>query len=331
MNEKLKTEADESYAWRRFVTAFVVTLVTAMVLIFAFIIVMDPYDSGHILGYRVFGVLDENPRTADASRGRDPQFNSAIIGNSRGQLLDPGRLSRDTGLSFVQLTVPGTGPREQLALLSWFAKHHSQIGAIVLVADPTWCSQNPALPLTNPFPFWLYTDSVVEYSLNVFNSRSLDLAWRRILLWSGLRTRSRADGYWDYESGRTWNFTPKIPDNFVPALMRERDPSTAFPAIERLQTALANFKDDTAFAIVMPPAFFSELPRNDDPKADLYAQCKGALAAAMGRRPHGAFLDFEIDGDIARNPENFMDALHYRAPIARRIEGRITSALASWK
>ena len=45
--------------------------------------------------------------TATASRARDPQFDSAVIGNSTAQMLDPAELSRATGLRFVQLYLTG--------------------------------------------------------------------------------------------------------------------------------------------------------------------------------------------------------------------------------
>ena len=132
--------ADSTRAWRRFVKLFATTLVTSLAVIYFLVLVLDPYDSGRMINYAVSGVVDENPRTANASRGRDPNFNSVVIGNSRGQLLDPKRLSDATGLSFVQLTVPGVGPQEQLTLLRWFIQHHRQIGAL-LVVDPIWCTQ----------------------------------------------------------------------------------------------------------------------------------------------------------------------------------------------
>ena len=117
------------------------------VLVFALVIAVDPYDSGRFGWLGIEGVSDESPRTANASRGRDPQFDSAVIGNSTGQLLSPAELSRATGARFVQLTVPGTGPREQIALLRWFARHHDRVGAIVIVTDSTWCTEESALPI----------------------------------------------------------------------------------------------------------------------------------------------------------------------------------------
>jgi hypothetical protein len=327
--EMQATTPDSTRAWRRFVKLFAGTLLAALVAIYFLILIVDPYDSGRVTNYPVFGVVDENPRTADVSRGRDPRFNSVVIGNSRGQLLDPKRLSDGMGLSFVQLTVPGTGPREQLALLRWFAHNHRQIGAVVLVADSAWCTQDPTLPLQNPFPFWLYGESSFEYLINVLHTQSLDRVWRRILLWLGLRERSRPDGYWDYEIGRTWSYQPDIPIGFLPAGTKSKTPKLSFPAVKQLETALATLDSDIPFAIVMPPAFFTALPKNGDANVDLIAQCKGALSEITSRRSRGAFLDFEIDGEIARDPNNFMDSIHYRAPLARSIEGRVVSALST--
>ena len=116
-------------------------------------------DASGILGIR--GVDDASPRTANASRARDPQFDSAVIGNSTGQLLKPSELSGLTGRSFVQLTVPGTGPREQLAIMDFFVRQHPQVGALVIVTDASWCQRDPALPMQHPFPFWLYGESTL--------------------------------------------------------------------------------------------------------------------------------------------------------------------------
>jgi hypothetical protein len=72
--------------------------------------VLDPYDTGRSALVERPGVRPQGPRTAGASRGRDLAFNAAVFGNSRIQLLSPERLNGITGLSLVQLSVPGTGP-----------------------------------------------------------------------------------------------------------------------------------------------------------------------------------------------------------------------------
>ena len=116
------SDVADATEWGRWLGVFLGALALGAAGIFAFVLAIDPYDSGRvgILGIR--GVDDASPRTANASRARDPQFDSAVIGNSTGQLLKPSELSVLTGKNFVQLTVPGTGPREQLAIMDFFAR-----------------------------------------------------------------------------------------------------------------------------------------------------------------------------------------------------------------
>ena len=70
---------------------------------------IDPYDRGSLAAFEGRGVRVQGPRTATASRGRDPAFDAAIVGNSHVQLLSPERLTRATRASFVSLATPGTG------------------------------------------------------------------------------------------------------------------------------------------------------------------------------------------------------------------------------
>ena len=58
--------ADSTRAWRRFVKLFAITLVTSLAVIYFLVLVLDPYDSGRMTNFAVSGVVDENPRTANA-------------------------------------------------------------------------------------------------------------------------------------------------------------------------------------------------------------------------------------------------------------------------
>jgi len=82
-------------------------------LLLAFMIAVDPYDTGKFGLLGIAGVDDRDTHTATASRARDASFDSAVIGNSTAQLLDPAELSRATGLRFVQLYLTGGNPRGQ--------------------------------------------------------------------------------------------------------------------------------------------------------------------------------------------------------------------------
>ena len=191
-------------SWRRWIIVFCTTFFGLGGLLFTLLLLIDPYDSARFPTLGIVGIDDHNPRMANVSRGRDPAFDGAVFGNSTGQLIDPHRIGPPTGLSFTQLTVPATGPREQLAMMGWFASHHDKLRALILVADNSWCAQSPDLQVTHPFPFWLYGGDR-DYVTHVLNSKSLDRAVWRVQLAFGMRPRTDPVGYSDYMAGKNFH------------------------------------------------------------------------------------------------------------------------------
>jgi hypothetical protein len=111
------------------------------------------------------------------------------------------------------------------------------------------------------------------------------------------------------------------------ATLTPRAPQRIFPAIRQLEAMLANTNGQVALVMIFPPVFAGALPLRDSAEAETTAQCKGALAALA--QQYGAFLDFLVDGDVARDPMNFMDQTHYRAAVARQLEDAIAAAFAA--
>lgn len=337
-NEKVGEEAvplemssGREAAWRRCIFIFAFVLGAGLITTCVTLVAFDPYDSGRVPTFMPPGVSDESPRTANVSRGRDPSFNSVIIGNSHAQLIDPARLSSATGLSFVQMTVPGTGTREQMAVLRWFIQHHHKIGAIVIGADEFWCTQDPKMPLRNPFPFWLYGD-LRAFVANSLNSRSFVLIWRRILIARGVTPRTDPAGYWDYELGREWNHRPPLADWPVVDLTPRRSAARAYPALDLLDDTVGTPSSETMLILFAPPRFRTAMPLPDSDGAKEIAACKSEILRRFSGHPRRRFVDFLNDTPENRDPENYMDETHYRAPIARRIEqyiAREISALAA--
>jgi hypothetical protein len=318
----------ESAAWGRWLAIFLGALALGAAAIFALVLVVDPYDSGRFGILGITGVYDESPRTANASRARDPQFDSAVFGNSTGQLLKPSELSRLAGSSFVQLTVPGTGPREQLAIMEFFLRHHARPGALVIVTDAGWCQRDAALPLQHPFPFWLYGESTLDYAGRLFSARALGRTWRRILLAAGVRQRSAPDGYWDYEA--------KGPGEFQAVIAAQNDAAPAsgpvsedFPGAALLADALKKVPADVPVLLVVPPALASTLPRPGSAAAAEENACKAALKRVIAERPRSNLIDYRVDNALTRERANFMDIGHYRAIIARRMEQGIAESIKS--
>src|SRR6478672_174611 len=186
--------------WRRFSATLLIAAAALFAGLFGAAVALDPYNTGRFSLVSTRGVPYQGPRTANASRGRDPAFDSAVIGNSHIQLLKPQRLDAALGASFVSLVVPGTGPREQLTMLDYFARRHRTPNVLILGIDGQWCTPSQAPPLAHPFPCWLYGEDDWEYRRGLLR---LDTLWRldpRIRqITTGRKSLAIADGYWDYE------------------------------------------------------------------------------------------------------------------------------------
>jgi hypothetical protein len=320
-------------AYRRCAIAFVTVFFGGTGLIYAFLLVVDPWDTGRFPTPMPPGVADIERRTATASRGRDPRFNAAIVGNSRTFSLDPEKLSKATGLSFVSLGTPGAGPQEEMEVTRYFLRFHPAAEAFVFSIDERWCSHDPSMPMTMAFPFWLYRGDV-EYLANVLSTRSFNAAQARIRLALGRETPTDPRGYLDYEAGRVWNFHPpaaaepaaaSAPASALASALAAVTANTYFPALEALDGLLAELPPQTRFLIMVPPAYQTSLPQPGTQEAADLDACKAGLARRLGRQGI-ALLDYMVDGPSARDPENFMDMVHYRNNVAHIIEDGIIDA-----
>jgi hypothetical protein len=321
------SSSDSARQWRRCLAVFVGVVVGGGLLIIAFLLAVDPYDSGRFNVFGIQGVDDRSPATANASRARDPQFDSAIIGNSTGQRLNPAELSQATGLRFAQLASPGANPREQLAMLDFFIRHHQHIGAVVIVADRLWCTHDPALPSGKPFPFWLYGESTVGYAGRLFSWNGLDHAFQRIMIGLGRPKRYPPDGSFNYEDHFPASKHPAVP------LQQAAPPAFAgaitapFPVAARLAETVEKLPADAAVVVLVPPTFYTFVPSPGSRDAAEQEACNAVLRSIVAGRPHSNFIDYRIDNALTRNPLNFVDLIHYRAPIAQKIQEGIAASL----
>ena len=270
-----------------------------------------------------------------ASRGRDPSFNSAVLGNSRIQLLSPERLNGKTSFHFVQLSVPGTGPREEITILDWFLRHHRSAPprALVLAADETWCTADSALPPPNPFPFWLFSASSVEYLAGLLRFDTLEELPRRIGYLLGREEQARPDGYWDYDA--EYHGTGFIPGSEGPTLFQVRNEAIGgnstgrYPAASALQTLAAKLPPELALVLVYPPTYAGFIPPSGTARATNDAACKAAIEAAARSHVRTAVVDWRVRRPEIEDARNFIDRTHYRQPIAREIEDEIATVLKS--
>jgi hypothetical protein len=331
------SSSDPAGAWCRFSVLLVASAATALAGLVGLAYAVDPYDTGRSGLFAKAGVRPQGPRTAAASRGRDPAFDAAIVGNSHIQLLSPERLKDRTGLAFVQLSVPATGPKEQLVLVEWFLRHRARPArALVLGVDGTWCRADPDLANDKPFPFWLYSESPLAYARGLVRFDILEELPRRLAYVFGADgERARPDGYWDYEAdylGLGFGTDPALRQRLdISPGDDAANPTGRFPAAEALAERLAVLPGDLALVLVFPPGYVAVQPRPGTPRAAAEEACKARFRALAAARPRTAVVDWRTDRPLNRDPALFFDQTHYRQPIARAVENDVAAALQGFR
>jgi len=319
--------SDPSPGWNRCLAACLGALGIGALLLFAVVIAVDPYDSGRFGLFGIDGVDDRNTQTATVSRARDPQFDSAVIGNSTAQLLNPADLSQATGLRFVQLYLTGGSAREQLAVLDFFLRNHPRVGALVIVADPFWCGHERVAPRPGEFPYWLYGSSSLAYMARLLSWPAIEHVSQRISIGLGWRKRNDPDGFFSYED--IW-----LPGTFRDT-NRPRDPAPAataagrdnFPDIALLDDVVKRLPVSVSVVLVVPPTFNTTVAKPGTPAAAERETCNRALQRTVAGRPYSNFINYRIENALTRDLANFADHIHYRPIIASRMVKGIAESI----
>ncbi|WP_336486520.1 hypothetical protein [Methylobacterium nigriterrae] len=320
-------------AWRRFAAGFAATASGLLAGYLALAVIVDPYDSGRSSLLSAGAVRPQGPRTAAASRGRDPAFTGAVIGNSHIQLVEPARLGAATGIPFVQLSVPATGPGEQFLLLDWYLRHHPSPAALVVAADAYWCTDDPALTNAKPFPFWLFSESWPAYLRGLMRfSVAQEVVGRIGWLMRARRPLARPDGWWDYEPDylrQGYADDPRLVADRERRAPDGPDPHRAgpFPAAARFAEVLARVPARTPVLLVFPPLYAPGLPRPGTAREAAESACKAAIGGALATHPLSAVLDWRRDRPDLHDPALFFDQTHYRHPLAHRLTDDIAARL----
>jgi len=313
--------SDQSPGWSRSLAACLGALGFGALLLFAVMIAVDPYDTGRFGLFGIDGVDDRNTQTATASRARDPQFDSAVIGNSTAQLLNPADLSQATGLRFVQLYLTGGTAREQLAVLDFFLRNHSRVGALVIVADPFWCSHQRVEPRPGDFAYWLYGNNSLAYAARLMSWPAIEHVAQRISIGLGWRQRNNPDGFFSYEDiwpPGTFRETSR-PRDPVPVAAANRD---IFPEISLLGDVVKQLAANVSVVVVVPPTFHTFVAKPGTAEAAEREACNAALHRVVAGRPHSNFINYRVENTLTRDSANFADFIHYRPVIAdRMVEG----------
>jgi hypothetical protein len=333
MSEPERLE-DRQTRWRSFGRVLVLLAALGWAGILLFLVLIDPFDTGRLVAHSgPPGVSAQGPGTANASRGRDPRFRVAIIGNSTAQLLEPAAIGREIGAPVTSLVIGGSGPEEQLAVADWVLRSHREppLVALIFGLDGSWCTAGASLRGPHPFPFWIYGRSTLDYLIGLARLSVLRRAPARVtfLLGRGRRAPARPDGFWDYDPEfRRLGYT----DAPAKSLDRPGGPTPVnltghFPAIEALVPLLATVPQETVVVLLRPPVFITGLPTPGTGYDISEHRCRERLQAVAASRARTALIDWRVDRPENRVAANFYDHVHYRRDLARALEQEIAAAI----
>jgi hypothetical protein len=254
-----------------------------------------------------------------------------VIGNSTIALVKPSELTEFSGIPFAQLSVPGTQVPEQLTVLDWFMRHHVNNAKAVVISinRDTWCTSDPTQTGRNPFPFWRFSHSPLEYLLGLISVSSVEQAGRRLGLMTNKKLQSAADGYWDYEP----LYAAKMADprRLEQLFARPDDshggPTASYPAADLLEKKLRMLPANLSVVLVFPPVFTAKQPRPQTPRYIFEEACRRRFIDLVSHRPNSAVVDWWHDRSGMTDPALFIDHIHYLHPIARILEKEIGAAL----
>jgi hypothetical protein len=232
----------------------------------------------------------------------------------------------------VSLTIPGTGPQEQLVIARYFLEHHQagEMHGLVFGIDSTWCSANGRLALTNPFPFWLYSESALDYLGNMMRLAAARAAIEKTKLLLGYAPAARVDGYDDYERGRAWDIEAahrRLSQAAVDATVPDQDAAPDdIAAAPLLAQFLRQLPPGIPVVLMIPPRYRDPEAVPTAPAVARQRACAEAYRKLALARANTTVLDFIDQPEIA-GPNEFWDPIHYRASVARRMEAAIAAAL----
>ncbi|MBV9656246.1 MAG: hypothetical protein JOZ42_16965 [Acetobacteraceae bacterium] len=321
--------------WRRFFVLASGTAAGAAALLYAFVVIIDPFGTLPLSPPLPRAPVSTNARFAFPALARSASFDSAVAGTSTSRLLRPAALDPAFGgARFVNLSMNAATAYEQARILGVFLRAHPAPRAVVLGLDIAWCSTGPLQHYTErPFPEWMYGRDRWRGYREMFNLYALTEAWAQFLHVTRLkRSRYGLDGYTSfvpddslYDPARVATHLAEDEAQFSRADVAGDPASWHFAALNLLEQILADVPATTPVMLYFVP-YNHVLQQPGTDMSAVWAACKAQTVAAAQNRPNVAIADFMIPSPITADDNNYWDALHYRVAIADRMAGDLAAA-----
>ena len=322
--------------WSTFWSVFVASAVLTVGLLYAFVLVVDPYGTLPFSPDFEREPVTTNQRFSFPALAASSRFDSAIFGTSTTRLLNPENFNDLFAARFANLSMNSATTYEQERLYNLFVDHHPAPHMVIFGLDEEWCSIEPSLPkfTFRPFPPWLYDGNSWNDALYLFNFSALEQAARQFGYLTGLRKpKYGRDGYtnflppveqYDIEKARfnIYGAAGPAAKSVITAPPQDyaaQRQAWRYTVHQRMRDMLARLPDETAKVLMFVPYHSVRLPDEGTIEWARWDECKRRLATMAAQSPNAHTIDFMVRSQITMSDENYWDALHYTNEIASRL------------
>ena len=318
--------------WSTYLRIFIFTALLSILLLYLFILLVDPYDNVPFSLPLEREPISTNQRFAYPSLARKPGFDSAVIGTSTARLLKPERLNELTGNNWVNLAMNSATAYEQIEMLNLFLRHHPGAKHIVIGIDDAWCRPGKEIQkfTFRPFPPWMYDENRWNDLLYLFNDKALENAVRLVEYWAGKReAKYDGTGYRDFtEDFGEYDITVikeklslglykqnELAPNKLILQNEDIDDRFLYGAHSLLASRLSSFSN-VELTVLFMPLHANYLHRS----AANYKNCKARILRIGGNHQNVKFIDrMQID-EMTTDDQNYWDPLHFTSETAVILE-----------
>ncbi len=330
-------------AWRGFWITALGTACGLTAVLYAAVVVVDPYDTLWLSPPFERAPVSTNQRYSYPAVARKVRFDSVVVGTSTSRLLRPAKLDEVLGGNFANLSLNDGTAYEQSQILKLFARHHRDARTVIFGIDIVWCDPRRNYKFTiRPFPPWLYDENAANDLAHIFNLPAFEVAGRQIGFLLGWRPGKYApDGYAnflppaaDYDLARArrnlyGEAEPRRHAPVNPPVTLSEDQRAAWnvPTHALMREMLAALPERTRKILVFVPYHHFNQAVPGSRQAAFWRECKRRLTAIAGEFASTHVLDFMIASDITLRDENYWDQLHTTVETADRVSELIAEGV----
>ena len=310
----------------RFARRAVAVAVAAVAVLYAFVVLVDPWDTLPHSPPAPRVPISSNARYSFPALARSARFDSIVLGTSTARLLQPAQLNGPFGARFANLAMNSATAWEQVQMLHVFLRAHPAPRAVLIGMDASWCGGDAPEVTARPFPRWMYAPSLWPAYLEMLTPYAVQEAANQFAVLVGWkRPRYGTDGYTSFVPDDAAYDVARVDAAFArwPAIDTTAavpGAGFAFPALTRLDETLAAIPPGVRVALFFVPTHISQHGPGGSSDAARWAACKAAVVA------RGApVLDFMWASSITTDRANYWDPLHYRVAVAARVAAQLAA------